>query len=224
MLILYIRTIIIYFALLLTLRFMGKRQIGELRVSELIITLLLSEIAVQPITDRNKPLLYAIIPILLLLSTEVIVSYLLLKSNFFKKLFYGSPTILIKRGKILQDELKKNRIEADELISELRQKGYSALDEIYYVVLEENGKLSVFPKIKNAPVTADDLNLSPDEKGIDHLIIIDGYVLRSRMPEIGWDERRLQDEIKRSGLTLKDIFIMTADDSGNVTCIKKEIK
>ena len=94
MLTLFIRTIIIYFALLLALRLMGKRQIGELRVSELIITLILSEIAVQPITDRNKPLLYAIVPILLLLSVEVIVSYLLLKSDFIKKLFYGAECCL----------------------------------------------------------------------------------------------------------------------------------
>ena len=145
MLTLFIRTIIIYFALLLALRLMGKRQIGELRVSELIITLILSEIAVQPITDRNKPLLYAIVPILLLLSVEVIVSYLLLKSDFIKKLFYGSPTILIRRGRLLEEELKKNRIEADELASELRQKGFSKLDEIYYAVLEENGKLDTLP-------------------------------------------------------------------------------
>ncbi|MGN1410830.1 MAG: DUF421 domain-containing protein [Eubacteriales bacterium] len=224
MLILYIRTIIIYFALLLTLRFMGKRQIGELRVSELIITLLLSEIAVQPITDRNKPILYALIPILLLLAVEVIVSFLLLKSNLFKKLFYGSPTILVKRGKLLQKELKRNRIEADELISELRQKGFAKLDDIYYVVLEENGKLSVFPKAKNAPATPEDLGLNPSEIGVDHLIIIDGYILRDRLSEIGWDERRLDDEIKRSGLRLEEIFIMTADDSGKVTCIRKEKK
>ena len=92
MLTLFIRTIIIYFALLLALRLMGKRQIGELRVSELIITLILSEIAVQPITDRNKPLLYAIVPILLLLSVEVIVSYLLLKSDFIKKLWLAHNT------------------------------------------------------------------------------------------------------------------------------------
>lgn len=224
MLILYIRTIIIYFALLLTLRFMGKRQIGELRVSELIITLLLSEIAVQPITDRNKPILYAIIPILLLLAVEVIISFLLLKSNLFKKLFYGSPTILVKRGKLIQKELKRNRIEADELISELRQKGFAKLDDIYYVVLEENGKLSVFPKAKKAPATPEDLDLNPSEIGVDHLIIIDGYILRGRLSEIGWDERRLDDEIKRSGLRLEEIFIMTADDSGKVSCIRKEKK
>lgn len=224
MLILYIRTIIIYFALLLTLRFMGKRQIGELRVSELIITLLLSEIAVQPITDRNKPLLYAIIPILLLLAVEVIVSFLLLKSNLFKKLFYGSPTILIKRGKLIQKELNRNRIEADELISELRQKGFAKLDDIYYVVLEENGKLSVFPKADKAPATPSDLGLKPSESGVDHLIIIDGYILRERLSEIGWDERRLDDEIKRSGLRLEEIFIMTADDSGQVNCVRKEKK
>ncbi len=224
MLTLFIRTIIIYFALLLALRLMGKRQIGELRVSELIITLILSEIAVQPITDRNKPLLYAIVPILLLLSVEVIVSYLLLKSDFIKKLFYGSPTILIRRGRLLEEELKKNRIEADELASELRQKGFSKLDEIYYAVLEENGKLSVFPRAADAPLKPKDMSLATDECGIDHLLVIDGKILPSRLNELGWDEKRLDCEIKRTKIPLDEIFIMASDDSGKITCIRKEKK
>ena len=224
MLTLYIRTIIIYFTLLIALRLMGKRQIGELRVSELIVTLILSEIAVQPITDRDKPLLYAIVPILVLLSVEVIVSYLLLKSNFIKKLFYGSPTILIKRGKLMEEELTKNRIEADELASELRQKGFGKLDEIYYAILEENGKLSVFPRSRDTPITLSILSKNGAEHGIDHLLVIDGTILTDRLSELGWDETRLEREIRRCKVPLSEIFILAADDSGQVTCIKRRKK
>ncbi len=221
MLILFIRTLIIYFTLVLTLRFMGKRQIGELQVSELIVTLLLSEIAVQPITDRNKPLLYAIIPIFELIAIEIIVSYLLIKVNFLKKLFYGSPTILIKRGKLQQAEMKNNRIEVDELMCELRQKGYSSLDEVYYAVLEDNGKISVFPRKAKSPPAADDCNITVNEVGIDHILVIDGHIMAERLSELGWDEDRLRREIKRCGVPLDEIFILTSDDSGKITCIKK---
>ncbi len=221
MLILFLRTLIIYFTLVLTLRFMGKRQIGELQVSELIVTLLLSEIAVQPLTDRNKPLLYAIIPIFELIAIEIIVSFLLIKVNFLKKLFYGSPTILIKRGKLQQAEMKNNRIEVDELMCELRQKGYSSLDEVYYAVLEDNGKISVFSRKAKSPPAADDCNITVSEVGIDHILVIDGHIMAERLSELGWDEDRLRREIKRCGVPLDEIFILTSDDSGKITCIKK---
>ncbi len=221
MLILFIRTLIIYFTLVLTLRFMGKRQIGELEVSELIVTLLLSEIAVQPITDRNKSLLYAIIPIFELIAIEIIVSFLLIKVNFLKKLFYGSPTILIKRGKLQQGEMKDNRIEVDELMCELRQKGYSSLDEVYYAVLEDNGKISVFPRKKKSPPTADDAGVTVTEAGIDHILVIDGHIMAQRLPELGWDEKRLMQEVKNSGVPLEEIFILTSDDRGKTTVIRK---
>ncbi len=221
MLILFIRTLIIYFTLVLTLRFMGKRQIGELQVSELIVTLLLSEIAVQPLTDRNKPMLYAIIPIFELIAIEIIVSFLLIKVNFLKKLFYGSPTILIKRGKLQQAEMKNNRIEVDELMCELRQKGYSSLDEVYYAVLEDNGKISVLPRKTKSPPAADDCKITVSEVGIDHILVIDGHIMTERLPELGWDEERLKHEIKRCGVPMEEIFILTSDDSGKITCIKK---
>lgn len=221
MITLYFRTIIIYFILLFTMRLMGKRQLGELRISELIVTLMISEIAVQPISDRNKPLLYAVIPMLLLLSAEVLVSYVTLKSPKIKKLLYGSSTMLIKRGKLCQKELKKNRIEVSELFSELRQKGYALLDEIYYVILEENGKLSVFPRSSDAPLTPSDVSLSPTEEGIDRLLIEDGKIDTEELAALGWDERRLDDEIKRAGIPIDEIFLMTANDSGRVSCIRR---
>lgn len=224
MITLYFRTVITYFFLLFIMRIMGKRQLGELRISELIVTLMISEIAVQPICDRNKPLLYAVIPMLLLLSAEVLVSYVTLKSPKIKKLLYGSSATLIKRGKLCQKELKRNRIEVSELFSELRQKGYALLSEIYYVILEENGKLSVFPRSCDAPLTPSDVSVSTHEEGIDRLLIEDGKIDIRELAALGWDEKRLNDEIKRTGIPIDEIFLMTANDSGKVSCIRRAKK
>ena len=98
------------------------------------------------------------------------------------------------------------------------------LDEIYYAVLEENGKLSVFPRAADAPLKSKDMSLTVDECGIDHLLVIDGKILPSRLSELGWDEERLDCEIKRTNVPLDEIFIMAADDSGKITCIRKEKK
>lgn len=224
MLTIFFRTLITYFVLVFSVRLMGKRQIGELQVSEFIVALMLSEIAAAPITSRTMPLLYAIVPILLLLSVEVIVSYILLKSNTLKRLFYGSPTILIKRGKLLQPELSKNRIELDELMSELRQKGFSDPSDVYYAVLEENGKLSVFPTAGKSPATAEDLELDTTENGLAHVCVIDGKTIKKNLRNAGWDEARLFAELGRHGVELEDVFLMTVNDTGKVTLIKKEKK
>ncbi len=222
MLTIFFRTLIIYFVLVLSIRLMGKRQIGELQVSEFIITLMLSEIAVGPITTRTMPVLHAVVPILLLLSIEGTISFILIKCNVLKRLFYGSPSILIKRGKLVQKEMQKNRVEIDELISELRQKGYSDPADIYYAILEENGKLSVFPKSGKNPVTPDDLSLSVTEKGIAHLCVIDGKIIMPNLELAGWDEKRLFGELNKRKLDLPEVFIMTVDDSGSITIIRKD--
>lgn len=222
MLTIFFRTIILYFILVFSVRLMGKRQIGELQVSEFIITLLLSEIASAPVTNRAIPLLHAVTSILLLLAVEVIISFLLLKSNRLKRLFYGSPTILICRGKLIQKALKDNRVELDELLSELRQKGFSDPADVDYAILEENGQLSVFPKAEKAPVTPADLSLQPKESGIAHVCILDGTVLGKNLGLCGWDEKRLAAELKRRKLRLRDVFLLTVDDGGSVTLIKKE--
>ncbi len=224
MLTIFSRTIIIYFVLVISIRLMGKRQIGELQISEFIITLMLSEIAVAPITGKSTPLLHAIVAILLLLSIEVIISFVLIKSNKLKRMFYGSPTILIQQGKLIQAELKKNRIEIDELMSELRQKGYSDLSRIRYAILEENGKLSVFPNADESPATPKDLKLKVQDYGIAHVCILDGTVVQNNLDLLGWDEKRLRAELKLRGATLSDVFLMTVDDGSHVNLILKEEK
>ncbi len=221
MLTIFIRTIILYFTLIVTMRFMGKRQIGEVQISEFIITIMLSEIAATPILDQSVPLLHAIAAIVLLLSVELLVSYLLIKSSRLKHLICGTPSILIRRGELIQKELKKNRVDVEELFSELRQKGYAALSDINYAILEENGQLSVFPYTEKAPATAHDLSLTPDETGIDHLCVADGKILEDSLRIIGWTKEQLEMEIRKRNLRLADIFILTIDDKNNLRIIPK---
>ena len=218
-----IRTILLYFTLIVSMRFMGKRQIGEVQISEFIITIMLSEIAATPILDQNVPLRHAVTAIVLLLSIELLVSYLLIKSSRLKRLVCGTPSILIQRGRLNQRELRKNRVDIEELFSELRQKGYSSISDINYAILEENGQLSVFPYAAKSPAAAKDLSLSPEETGIDHLCIADGKILTDSLQTIGWTSERLEKEIRRRHLNLPDIFILTVDDRNNVTVIKKSI-
>ncbi len=203
---------------------MGKRQIGELQVSDFIVTIMLSEIAAAPITTKNLPLLHAVIPIVLLLGIEVAVSYLLLKFNRLKRLFYGTPSMLICKGELVQNALRKNRIELDELLSELRQKGCSDISDVNYAILEENGKLSVFPYAEKAAATPADLSVNITDRGLAHACVIDGQIIPHNLSLIGWDNKRLEKELKKRKLTLSEVFLLTVNDSGEVTVIKKEQK
>lgn len=222
MITIFSRTIIIYFVLIVSVRLMGKRQIGELQISEFIVTLLLSEIASEPLTDRSIPLIYAVIPILLLLSLEVIISFALIKNNKLKRLFYGSPTVIIKKGKILQKEMSKNRLEIDELISELRQKGYSDISEVNYAIIEENGKLSVFPKADKSPPKAEDLAVKVRETGIAHVCVIDGCIIKKNLELSGMTEKALYLELSKRNIDLSDVFVLTSDDCGSINVVRKE--
>ena len=143
---LFIRTLITYFLLVTVMRMMGKRQIGELQLSELVITLLLSELASSPIADLDIPLLHAVIPILILLSLEVLVSLVVVKIPFLKTVFDGRPNIIIHRGKINQSELKKLRISVEELIGQIRLKNIFDIEQVETLILEQNGQFSVQPK------------------------------------------------------------------------------
>ena len=186
--------------------------------------MMLSEIATAPITNPNTPIHHALIPIGLLIGIEILMSYILLKSHKLKRLFYGSPTIIINRGKLMQKEMRKNRIEVDELMSELRQKGYSDISDINYAILEENGKLSVFPFVERAPITPEDMSLTPSERGIAHVCVIDGKIIYHNLTLAGWSESRLNKEIKQKKMTVDDVFLLTVDDGENITIIKKEKK
>lgn len=218
----FIRTLLVYFMLIITLRLMGKRQIGELQLSELIVTILLSELAAIPIADKDIPLLYAIIPILLLLSLEVILSYIVLRLPGIKTLFVGRPSIIIHKGVLNQKELERQRTGISELLCSLRQSGISDISEVEYAILEQNGRFSVFPKAANSSVTPAQMDLGVSEQGISHALILDRKIIQDNLPLAGWDEEKLSRELAQRGLARKDIFLFSVNDTGDVTIIIKE--
>lgn len=211
-----IRTLIIYLLLILTMRFMGKRQLGELEVSELVTTLLLSEVASLPITNQDIPLAYALLPILTLTSLEVLLSGLLPEMPWLRRLLSDRPTILIRHGKPDRNAMMRSRISAEELMSQLRLKDVTDPGEVEYAVAEPNGQLSVILRASEQPATVRDVGADPTEAGIMHLIISDGRIDRHSLSLSGHDEAWLQGVLAAHAMRAEDVFMLLADDGGQV--------
>ncbi len=217
-----LRTLIIYLLLIGIMRFMGKRQLGELEVSELVTTLLLSEIASLPITSQDIPLSHAILPILLLMSLEVLLSGAVIKIPLFKKLLSIRPAILVRDGKPDRNAMSTARISADELMSQLRQKDVSDPEEVAYAILEPNGQISIIKRASARQATTEELGLTLPEVGFMHLIISDGKKNARNLQMAGLDDKWLTDILKKRGLTEEDVFLLLADDSGKARIFPKE--
>lgn len=221
MLTVFLRTAIIYFLLILAMRLMGKRQIGELEVSDLVTTLLISEIASLPITEPELPLSHAVIPLILLLSFEVIISFLV--SRFPRlKFLTARPSTLIRNGKISQSAMKNARISFDELFCELRNQGVYDLDEIEYAILEQNGRITVIQKARFRQPSAEDLGLKVKENGLFHIVIEHGRINRHGIELVGIRESDLRRELKKKKLEVSDVYLMTVNDAGKRTVIPKK--
>ena len=204
-----VRTIIIYILLSFSLRIMGKRQLGEMDVVELVSTLLISELASIPIDDPDIPLLNAIIPILLILSAEVILSTVKNKSEKLKESLEGKPTYIIYKGRLSQEALRENRISINELLSEMRSQGVGDISEVNYAILEQNGSLSLLKK-------------NADE--IAHTLVIDGHIMVDDLKSLGYNERWLEKELSARKARVDGVFLMTVTDSGEINIILKEEK
>ena len=221
----FIRTIIFYILIVLLMRLTGKRQIGQLELSELVTAFMLSELASYPISNNNIPLLHGLIPALILIILEVIVSFITTKSNIARKLLVGSPSTLIKKGIIDQRELKDSRMPFQEVLSALRNAGITSIDEVDYMFLEPGGKISVIPKTQSRPVTPQDLSLSPPAKGIEHAVIVDGVVSEKDLSVIAKSVQWLNRELQKNNISSpSEVFYMGVDDQNNVVIIKKEHK
>ncbi len=201
---------------------MGKRQVGELEVSELVTTFLLSELASFSITDDGIPLLFSVIPILTLLAVEVIASFALTKSRRLKKLFIGHPTMIICKGVLDQKELARNRISLEELFGQLRLKSITSLDEIEYAILEQNGQLSVITKTAKQPVSVENLRLNVERKGIAHAIIIDGVINDYNLKVSGKGKLWVERQLEKRGVCVDDVFLFTVDDAGNELLVLRD--
>lgn len=221
MLTIFIRIILVYVLLIGTMRLMGKRQIGELQLSELITTILLSELASQPITDNQIPFAFAVIPVAVLLSLEVIISFAVTKLPFLKPIFDSKPNILISHGVINKSEIAKVRISLEELLSALRIEGISDIKDVDYAILEHNGQLSVIPKKCASPPNAKDVNCKISESGIAHAVIVDSCISDFDLGLIKKDRQWLLKRLAHHHVKLKDVYLFTVDDLGKENLIKK---
>lgn len=225
MIITVIRTVIMYAFVVLTLRLMGKRQIGELEPSELVVTIIISEIAAMPITNAGEPVLGSILAIMILLILEVVLSFLAYKNIHLRSFLYGRPSIFFKQGKIDQQEMKRQRFNLGDLMEEVRNSGAASLDEVAYIIMETNGNVSVILNAKNRPVTPDDINLSPEETEISYVIIDNGSLIKNNLKRLGFDMNWLHKRLKENHVNnIRDVFYCCSDANGKVLVIPKEKK
>ena len=219
----FIRTIFLYLITIIALRIMGKRQVGELSPSELVVTILISELAAIPMQDNGTPLLVGIIPILTLLSLEIITSSLAIKSDKCQKILFGENSILIINGKINQKEMKRLRLTLDELLEELRLKGYPDIDKVRYAILETSGKLTVIPYAKYETPTREDLGINNRKNALPLTVISDGKVTWNNVYKLKRNETWLNKTLNKNGYKdAKQVFLMQADEDNNTTIIPKE--
>ena len=223
MAIVLVRTLIIYFALLLALRLLGKRQLGEMELSEFVVAALIADLASHPLQDMGIPLINGLIPILVLFCCEVLIAGLSLKSIRLRSLIFGRPSLLIVKGKILQQEMYRNRFTLDELMQELRAQAVTDLNSVEYGVLETNGKLSLILSPAERPATAAQLKLQAEDSGYPSIVISDGRVLEANLQHLGLDRAWLDRELRSRGVASpRQVFLLTASDTGVVYYAAKE--
>lgn len=225
MLIIFLRTLILYILVVVVMRIMGKPQIGELQPFELVIAIMISELAAIPMADTEIPLLHGIIPILTLLFAQVCISYWALKSVKAREIICGRPSILIEKGRILESELRRLRMTINDLLEQLRVKNYANIAEVDYAILETNGDLSVIPKAGSRPVQTRDLGISPVDPGLPVTLIIDGMVAYNNLSSGGLTLQELEQFMAKQGiLDLQDVFFASIDNTGTITWQPKEGK
>ena len=220
----FFRTVILYLLIIAGLRLMGKRQIGELEPGDLVLTLIISDLASVPMQDFGIPLVNGVFPIIVLLSLSMLVSYFSLKSIRFRSLVCGRPTVIIQDGKILQANMAKTRFTVDELYEQLRTQGYSSLEGVKYAILETSGQVSVLPYTRTAPLTPQSAGIEVQEDvTLPVLVVNDGHILTDNLRTCGRDLSWLQGQLKKRRLTSpKQVFLMTVDEAGAVVCVTKE--
>ena len=209
-----VRATVLYIAVIFLIRIMGKRQIGELQPSELVITILISEIASIPMQDNNIPILNSVVALFALVAYEIFSSVLSLKSNKLRSLIQGHPVIVIRDGEIDIKALKKLRMSVNDLISLLRQKDVFDISQVSYAVFETNGKISVLLKPEHRNSTAKDVNIFPDDNGMPFAVICDGRIIEDTVGESQFDMSKIQKLVLSSKIPIRNIVIMTVDKSG----------
>ena len=218
----YIRTIVLYSVLILAIRLMGKRQIGEMEPAEFVVTMLVANLAAIPMQDGAIPLYSGLVPILTVLGMELVLSGLMMCSVYFRRLLCGKPVILINHGKIIQENLRKTRLSLDELTRQLRDKDVLDIRSVEFAVLETNGNVSVFPYPKDRPASAKDAGVQAARQYLPVTIIEDGCLSRENLKSAGKDDNWLSRVLKEHSTVVADTFLLTVDEADHIVYVGKE--
>jgi uncharacterized membrane protein YcaP (DUF421 family) len=220
-----IRTLILYLAIVVSMRVMGKRQLGELEPAEFVVAVLISDLAAHPLQDIGPPLMYGLIPVLTLLCCQVLISAAALKSVRLRAVISGKPSLVIENGKLLQREMKKNRYTVDELTEQLRKKDITDLATVKYAILETDGTLSAVLYASEQPATPRQMKLDVDDMEYPVIVVNDGRVLDKNLQKLGFNRAWLQNQLKSRKLKdPREVFLMSADAGGRVYFAAKELE
>ncbi len=218
-----IRTIILYVIVIFAIKLMGKRQISDLQTSELVITILISNIAAIPMQNTEQPLLTGVVPIGVLICSEILVSFLMLKSTRVRQLVCGKPVVVINEGKLDQEALKFLRLSTEDLFGQLRQLDVFSLDDVWFAIMETNGQMSVLKKSEKQPPDAGTLGITVPKAKVDTVVVSDGHICDFSLSVCGLSREWLMGVIESQNMNVNNIFLMTANKSKEFNIIKKEI-
>ena len=222
MLITFFRSIVLYVLVLIVMRLMGKREIGQLQPFELAIAIMIADLASIPMTEIGIPIYYGIVPILGLLMMHMFISFLNMKSIKAREILCGRPSILIYRGKIIEKELKKQRFTINELEERLRGNDVFNIGDVEYAILETSGQVTVIQKPGKRNVTPEDLNITPDYEGIPYDLVVDGKVMTENLKELGKNYKWLEKQTEKFNMKPEEALVVTLDAKGQIFCQKKE--
>ena len=222
MLLVYIRTIILYLALIGSVRLMGKRQVGQMEPTEFVVTMLVANLASIPMEDAGIPLFFGLVPILTVLALELVLSALSMRSIHLRKILCGKPVILVDNGKIIQENLRRTRITTDELTGQLRLKDILDLRTVQYAILETNGNISVFPYPAERPASAKEAGITVKKQPLPVTIIDDGRLLSANLPIAGKDEAWVKRVLHNHNATMENTFLLTVAQGDQIYWLPKE--
>lgn len=222
MLTMIFRTMLLYALLILVVRLLGKRQLGQMEPSEFVVTMLLANLATIPMEEPDTPVTHGIVPIALVFAAEYGIAYLTLRSIFIRRLFCGKPVILIENGKISAKNLRRTRINLDELTMHLREKEIFDLSEVKFAILETNGQLSTLLYSKNMPASAKEAGIKVRETELPVTLISDGKLMQENLALTDKDESWVQTELKKRNCTQKQTLLLTVDAANRIYFVKRE--
>ncbi|HHU62880.1 MAG TPA: DUF421 domain-containing protein [Clostridiales bacterium] len=221
----FVRALVLYLLVVIVMRIMGKRQIGELQPFELVVAIMIAELASVPMQDTAVPLINGIISIITLLFAQVMLSFISLKSVRARKIICGTPSVLIENGRIVEQQLRKERYNINDLLEQLRAANMPNIADVEFAILETSGQLSVIPKSQKRTVTPQDLNIETQYEGLPTTLIIDGKVIHSNLKKINLSVNWLKEELQKCGIKdTKKVLFASIDTSGQLYCQQKSLK